>query len=269
MNWPTAQILSLHPMSVDKCTQLCDTNTYDFENLTITQGRSSWLFLDDHHPHCPRGHHTWAQPVLELHVSWIVDYVLFCIREGNGTPLQDSCLENPWTEEPGRLQSMGSLRVRHAWMTSLSLFTFMHWRRKCTHSRVLAWRIPGTTEPGGLPSMGSHRVGHDWSDLAGALFCIKHFPLVMSLWVCSFSLLTGGLPWWLRWWSIRLQCRRPRFDPWVGKTPCKREWQPTPVFLPGEFHGQRSRVGYSPWGRKELDTTEATISSSDLDMKDW
>ena len=74
----------------------------------------------------------------------------------------------PWAEEPGRLQSMGSLRVRHDWATSLSLFTFMHWRRKmATHSSVLAWRIPGTAgEPGGLPSMGSHRVRHDWSDLA-------------------------------------------------------------------------------------------------------
>ena len=40
-----------------------------------------------------------------------------------------------------------------------------------------------------------------------------------------------------------LQCRRPRFDPWVGKLPCRNEWQPTPVFLPGEFHGQSSLVG--------------------------
>ena len=75
----------------------------------------------------------------------------------------------PWMEEPGRLQSMGSLRVGHDWATSLSLFTFMHWRRKWQpHPSVLAWRIPGTGEPGGLPSMGSHRVGHDWSDLAAA-----------------------------------------------------------------------------------------------------
>ena len=44
-----------------------------------------------------------------------------------------------------------------------------------------------------------------------------------------------GLPWWLRWWRIRLQCRRPGFDPWVGKILWKREWQPPPVFLPGEF----------------------------------
>ena len=69
----------------------------------------------------------------------------------------------PWMEEPGRLQSMGSLRVRHDWATSLSLFTFMHWRRK---------------------------------------------------------------------------------------------WQPTPVFLPGESQGRGSLIGYSPWGRKESDTTE-------------
>ena len=71
----------------------------------------------------------------------------------------------PWTEEPGRLQSMGSLRVRHDWTTLLWLFTFMHWRRK---------------------------------------------------------------------------------------------WQPTPVFLPGESHGQRSLVGCHLWGHTDSDTTEVT-----------
>ena len=45
------------------------------------------------------------------------------------------------------------------------------------------------------------------------------------------------------------------FDSWVGKIPWRRKWQPTPVFLPGEFLGQRSLVGHSPWGRKGLDTT--------------
>ena len=73
----------------------------------------------------------------------------------------------PWMEEPGRLQSTGSRRVGHDWATSLSLFTFMHWRRKWQPTPVF-WRIPRTGEPGGLPSMGSHRAGHDWSDLAGA-----------------------------------------------------------------------------------------------------
>ena len=67
----------------------------------------------------------------------------------------------PRTEEPGRLQSMGSRRVGR-----LSNFTFtFHFhaleKEMAPHSSVLAWRIPGTAEPGGLPSMGSHRVGHD------------------------------------------------------------------------------------------------------------
>ena len=52
------------------------------------------------------------------------------------------------------------------------------------------------------------------------------------------------------------ECRRPGFDPWVGKIPWRRKWQPTPVLLPEESHGGRSLVGYSPWGCKESDTTE-------------
>ena len=67
----------------------------------------------------------------------------------------------PWMEEPGGLQSMGSLS-----RTQLSDFPFtLHFhaleKEMATHSSVLAWRIPGMAEPGGLPSMGSHRVGHD------------------------------------------------------------------------------------------------------------
>ena len=53
-----------------------------------------------------------------------------------------------------------------------------------------------------------------------------------------------------------VKSRRLRFDPWVQKIPWRREWQSTPVFLPGEFHGQRGLVGYNPWGCKESDTTE-------------
>ena len=68
--------------------------------------------------------------------------------------------------------------------------------------------------------------------------------------------LDSRLPWWLRWSRICLQCRRPGSDPWVGKIPWRRDWPPTPVFFPGEFHGQRSLVGYGPWGHKELHTTE-------------
>ena len=68
---------------------------------------------------------------------------------------------------------------------------------------------------------------------------------------------------------IHLQCRRLRFNPQVGKIPWRREWQPTPVFLPGEPHGQRSLAGYSPWGRKESDMTEWLTNNNweSLEMK--
>ena len=82
------------------------------------------------------------------------------------TPSSTLAWEISWTEEPGRLQSMGLLKVRHDWATSLSLFTFMHWRRKWQPTPVF---LPGESqgrEPGGLLSMGSHRVRHDWCDLA-------------------------------------------------------------------------------------------------------
>ena len=71
-----------------------------------------------------------------------------------------------------------------------------------------------------------------------------------------------GLPWWLRWWRICLQWRRPGFDSWVGKVPWRREWQPTTVFLPGKFHGQRKAVGYRPWGHKESDMTKQLTLST-------
>ena len=55
--------------------------------------------------------------------------------------------------------------------------------------------------------------------------------------------------------------KRCKFNPWVGKIPWRRAWQPTPVCLPGESHGQRSLASCSPWGRKESDTTEVTWHS--------
>ena len=130
----------------------------------------------------------------------------------------------PWTEDPGRLQSMGLWRVGHNWVTSLSLFTFMHWRWKWQPTPVFLpgeyggewWRIPGTVEPDGLPSMGSHRVGHDWSDLAAA-WCSVQF----SRSVVSDSLRSHGLQ------HNRPPCPSP--TPGVYSNPCPlSSWcQPT------------------------------------------
>jgi len=89
--------------------------------------------------------------------------------EGNGTPLQYSCLENPmdggawWAEVHG-------VAISQTWLSDFTFIFHLYALEEemATHSSVLAWRIPGMGEPGGLPSMGSHRVGHDWSDLAAA-----------------------------------------------------------------------------------------------------
>ena len=84
----------------------------------------------------------------------------------SGGSLQYSSWKIPWTEEPGRLQSMGSRRVGHNWVTSLSLFTYMHWRRKWQPTPVF---LPGESQ-GWRSLVGCHlwgrRVGHYWSDLA-------------------------------------------------------------------------------------------------------
>ena len=120
----------------------------------------------------------------------------------------------PWMEEPGRLQSMGSLS------RTLSDFTFtfpFHALEKeiATHSSVLAWRIPGIGEPGGLPSMGSHRVRHDWSDLAIAI-------IVCSCPECwSSTGETGSFP--------SPGCTKLQLDPTVEKAACD---VPTETCLP-------------------------------------
>ena len=94
------------------------------------------------------------------------------IGEGNGNPLQYSCLENPMDGGAWWAAVHGVAKRQ----THLSIFTFtFHFhaleKAMAAHSSVLAWRIPGTVEPGGLPSLGSHRVGHDWSDVAAAAAC--------------------------------------------------------------------------------------------------
>ena len=122
---------------------------------------------------------TWAN--MNHKCDWIWLCVLFLLKtennykidrfigEGNGTPLQYSCLENPMDGGAWWAAVHGVAKSR----TRLGDFTFtFHFhaleKEMATDSSVLAWRIPGTVEPGGLLSMGSHRVRHDWSDLAAA-----------------------------------------------------------------------------------------------------
>ena len=84
--------------------------------------------------------------------------------------------------------------------------------------------------------------------------------MVMSCLSFQTSLVISCRPFWACSSGKEPACqfRRPGFDPWIGKMPWRRVWQSTPVFLPGEFHGQRNLAGYSPQGRKEAATTEMT-----------
>ena len=112
-------------------------------------------------------------------------------------------------------------------------------KEMATHSSILASRIPWTEDPGGLLSMGSQRVRHD---------------LVIEPRCDSGK-------------ESSCQFKRPErleFNPWVRKIPWRRKWQPTPVFLPGECHGQRSLAGYSPWGHKSWTRLSANIPHSHI-----
>ena len=103
------------------------------------------------------------------------------------------------------------------------------WRIGAKHwwvsGRILACHVGG---PGLIPSQCKSTT--IWASQVGLV--VKNSPAI-----------AGGI-------------KRQKFDPWVGKIPWRRKWKPTPVFLLGEFHGQRSLAGYSSWGHKESDTTE-------------
>ena len=96
------------------------------------------------------------------------------VGEGDDTPLQYSCLENPMDGGVWWAAVHGAAKSR-TWLSDFPFTFHFHALEKemVTHSSVLVWRIPGTGEPGGLPSMGSHRVGHDWSDLAAAVTTVE------------------------------------------------------------------------------------------------
>ena len=122
----------------------------------------------------------------------------------------------PWMEEPGGLQSMGSLWVGHNWATSLSPFTFMHWRRKWQPTPVF---LPGESqggELGGLPSMASHRIRYNWSGLAAAA-AARHYDISSKK--CesvSHSIVSHSANPWTVAHQTYLSMRFPRQEYWTA-----------------------------------------------------
>ena len=104
------------------------------------------------------------------------------------------------------------------------------------------WEMVKAGRPGVLQSVGSQ----SW-------IWLSDWTTNTSPWKSEVPLISDPVAWTGQHLLTR---RRPGFGLWVGKTPCRRKWQPTAVFLPGKSHGQKSLVGYDPWGHKELDTTE-------------
>ena len=126
-------------------------------------------------------------------------------------------------------------------------------KEMATHSSILGWRIPWMEEPGGLHTMGSQRVRHNWATSLSLSFTWSGYYRALNHFT-SFPGGTSGK-------EPSCQCRRHKrrgFNPWVAKIPWRRAWQPTPVFFPGESHGQRSLVGYSSWSRTDSERTEVT-----------
>ena len=109
--------------------------------------------------------HNWATSLTHSLAWLVVSYSGF--GEGNGIPLQYSCLENPMDGGAWKAAAQGVADGR-TWLSDFTFTFHFHALEMATHSSVLAWRIPGMGEPGGLLSMVPHRVGHNWSDLAAA-----------------------------------------------------------------------------------------------------
>ena len=122
-------------------------------------------------------------------------------------------------------------------------------KKMATHSSILAWRIPWREEPGRLLV---HGVAKSRTQLSNFTFTFTFLPSHFSFLSTNTQYLLCIISKLSRWYCGKestcqwRRCKTCGFHLWVKKIPWRRKWQPTPVFLPGESHGERNLVGYSP-----------------------
>ena len=177
----------------------------------------------------------------------------YCLTEKAMAPHSSTLAwKIPWTEEPGRLQSMGSGRVGHVWATSLWLFTFMHWRRKWQATPVF---LPGESQ-GRRSQVGCRLWGHTESDTTEVTKQQQQQQQQLSL---STKLILLLVYFALGCWISSKHIYFSVASSWLGSTyPGGENGNPLQYSCLEKSHGQGSLVGYSPWGCKESDTTGAT-----------
>ena len=184
--------------------------------------------------------------VLNKGLSWVVHpwscSCLFCGSQG-------ACIE----PEPGTRAGTALGMFSSIWLTRADRKTeemevsWGNWKQdpeSATHSPPLSPPHPTPAPPETYPDN-----PNVWAELLRIRVIINFWTLLNME---SFLKVGTGLTSWLSSKEHSCQCRRCRLEPWVRKVPWRRKWQPAPVFLPGKPHGQRSLVGYSPWGHKRV-----------------
>ena len=143
-------------------------------------------------------------------------------------------------------------------MEKYTMFMDRMEKEMATHSSTLAWKIPWMEEPGRLQPMGSRRVRQDWLTSLSGIGEENGNPLQCS---CLENPRDGGARWAAIYGVTQSQTRLKWFSSSSSQGYLRRQWHPTPVLLPGKYHGWRSLVGCSPWGCEHLGHDWATSLS--------